>query len=160
MKKILWLLMIILCASCTKNNEPEQGVVKEIANIVSVLNGKFSGSLYSSVTNTTETEEISFSSYSTPQKIVSIIDGEVIIYGTVLIDKYYNDHLLEVKKNCYYSINIAYEGAQPIISFYQYGTNGEISDKEDKRIISIVSNSSFKMTNYGSSIENAKTYNK
>ena len=139
-------MFAVVISGCSKNDDTiSQNIDKEIAAIVQVLNGKFVGSLYSSVTNTTETEELVFSPYSAPKDVMSILDGTIKAYGTAIVTKYTDDHLLEITKNCYYSVNVDYIGAQPTISFYPYSENGEINNREDKRIITILSNDSFKM---------------
>lgn len=159
-KNYIMFVAILLVTSCSKENEPSQNTDKEIASITQVLNGKFMGSLHNSATNTTETEEMTFSPYSSTKDITSILDGTIKVYGTAVVTKYTNDHLLQVTKNCYYSVNVASIGAQPTVSFYPYSESGEISSKEDKRIIIILSNNSFKMRNYGLSDNNNKTFTK
>lgn len=160
MRKILLLLVVAaLFAGCSKN-EDTQNTDKEVTTVIQVLNGKFVGSLYSSATNTTETEEITFSPYPSAKEIISIIDGTIKVYGTSIVTKYTNDHLLEVTNNCYYSVNVDYIGAQPTVSFYPYHESGEINNREDRRIITILSNSSFKMRRYGLTEINDKTFTK
>lgn len=160
MKNYITLLALLLFAACSKNDEAPQNTDKEVAAATQVLNGKFVGSLYSSATNTTETEEMTFSPYSSAKEMTSVLDGKIKVYGTAVVTKYTNDHLLEVTHNCYYSVNVAYTGAQPTVSFYAYAENGDINNKEDKRIITILSNSSFKMRDYGLSENNNKTFTK
>lgn len=152
------LVAILLIVSCSKENESTLNTDKEVSLITQILNGKFVGALYSSATNSTETEEITFSPYSSTKEITSIFDGVIKVYGTAIVTKYTNDHLLEITHNCYYSVNLDYIGAQPTISFYPYSENGEISSREDKRIIIILSNSSFKMRDYGLTEINNKTF--
>lgn len=155
------LMMSVIVSGCSKDDdEPSQNVEKEVASIAQILNGKFVGSLYSSVTNATETEEITFSPYSSTKDITSIFDGTIKVHGTAIVTKYTNDHLLEMTNNCYYSVNVAYIGAQPTVSFYSYSENGEINNREDKRIITILSNNSFKMRDYGLTENNDKTFTK
>lgn len=156
------LLGFVLFSGCSNDDdeEPSQNVEKEVASIVKILNGKFVGSLYSSATNITETEEITFSPYSSTKKIISIFDGTIKVYGTAIVTKYYNDHLFETTNNCYYSVNAPYIDTQPTVSFYSYSENGEINNREDKRKITILSNTSFKMRNYGLTEDNDKTFTK
>jgi hypothetical protein len=156
----IMLVAALLIVSCSKEDEPSQNTDKEVASVTQVLNGKFVGSLYSSATNTTETEEITFSPYSSAKEVISIIDGSIKVYGTSIVTKYTNDHLLEVTNNCYYSVNVDYIGAQPTVSFYPYHESGEINNREDRRIITILSNSSFKMRRYGLTEINDKTFTK
>lgn len=160
MKNYIMLVVTLLVISCSKDDEPSQNTDKEVASVTQILNGKFTGSLFSSVTNTTETEEMTFSPYSSAKDITSILDGAIKVYGTAVVTKYTNDHLLEITHNCYYSVNVDYIGAQPTVSFYAYSENGEINNKEDKRIITILSNNSFKMRNYGLTENNDKTFTK
>ena len=159
MKKYTAIVMLLLLVVACSKSEDTQNTDKEVAAVTQVLNGKFVGSLYSSATNTTETEEVTFSPYSSTKEMTSL-DGKIKVYGTTVVTKYTNDHLLEVTRNCYYSVNVAYPGAQPTVSFYAYAENGEINNKEDKRIIAILSNNSFKMRNYGLSEDNNKTFMK
>lgn len=159
MKKYTAIVMLLLLVVACSKSEDTQNTDKEVAAVTQVLNGKFVGSLYSSATNTTETEEMTFSPYSSTKEMTSL-DGKIKVYGTIVVTKYTNDHLLEVTRNCYYSVNVAYPGAQPTISFYAYAENGAINNKEDKRIIIILSNSSFKMRDYGLSENNNKTFTK
>lgn len=160
MKKLLYILILGALTACSKNDEAPQNTDKEVAVVIQVLNGRFVGSLYSSTTSTTETEEITFFPYSSAKEMTSTLEGKIKAYGTAVVTKYTNDHLLEISCNCYYSVNIAYAGAQPTLSFYAYGENGDINNKEDKRIITILSNSSFKMRGYGLSDDNNKTFQK
>lgn len=162
MKRIILLCIgaIALFSGCSNDSDAPEPTDNEITAVAQVLNGRFFGTLYSQITNTTETEEITFSQYSSTKEIVSILDGTVVAYGTAVVTTYTNDHLLEVSKNCYYSIQVAYTGAQPTVSFYPHSDSGEINSKEDKRIITILSNSSFKMRKYGLSVNNDKTFTK
>lgn len=160
MRKILLLLVVTaLFAGCSKE-EDTPNTDKEVAAVTHVLSGKFMGSLHNSATNTTETEEMTFSPYSSAKDITSILDGAIKVYGTAVVTKYTDDHLLEITNNCYYSVNVAYVGAQPTVSFYSYSENGGIDKKEDKRIITILSNNSFKMRDYGLTENNDKTFTK
>lgn len=159
MKKYIAIVMLLLLVVACSKSEDTQNTDKEVAAVTQVLNGKFVGSLYSSATNTTETEEVTFFPYSSTKEMTSL-DGKIKVYGTAVVTKYTNDHLLEVTRNCYYSVNVAYPGAQPTVSFYAYAENGEINNKEDKRIIAILSNNSFKMRGYGMAENNDKTFTK
>lgn len=159
MKNYISLLALLLVMACSKS-EDAQSTDKEVAAVSQVLNGKFVGTLYSSTTNTTETEEMTFSPYSSTKEMTSTLDGKIKVYGTAVVTKYTNDHQLEITHNCYYCVNVAYSGAQPTVSFYAYAENGEINNKEDKRIITILSNNSFKMRGYGLSEDNNKTFTK
>lgn len=58
-------MAFIACSKDKENNNLPSKVEKDI---LQVLDGKFVGSLYSPVTNTTETEEITFTPYSSAQE--------------------------------------------------------------------------------------------
>lgn len=161
MKKFLLLCIAIASMAfiaCSKDKENNNLPSKVEKDILQVLDGKFVGSLYSPVTNTTETEEITFTPYSSAQEKVSVIDGRIVVYGTAHLVEYFNDHLLEIKENCYYSVSV--NNSDAIISFYSYSESGEINGREDKRIISIESDNSFKMRKYGLAENNDKTFYK
>ena len=161
MRKFLISIILIIpfvFTSCSDDKENGDSPSPAEKEILQVLNGKFIGSLYSFTTNTTETEEITFTPYSSAQEKVSVIDGRVVVYGTAYLVTYFNDHLLEIAENCYYSVNVDYDGA--IISFYSYSEICEINGREDKRIISIESDNSFKMRKYGLAENNDKTFYK
>ena len=147
MKNILpTLVLICTLLSCSKDTDHTSNTEKEIYAVTRILSGKFVGSLYSSVTNTTETEEITFSPYQSAKEVVSILDGKIDAHGTAVVVKYFNDHLLESTKDCYYSVKVVYAGAQPTISFYPYNIEkGEIINNENKRDIIIISDQSFKI---------------
>lgn len=159
-KFLISIILIITFAFIGCSDDKENGNLPSPAEkeILQVLEGRFVGSLYSPVTNTTETEEITFIPYSSAQEKVSVIDGRIVVYGTAHLVKYFNDHLLEITENCYYSVSVNYSDA--IISFYSYSESGEINGREDKRIISIESDNSFKMRKYGLAENNDKIFYK
>lgn len=164
MKKLLVLLLVALLVGCAKDKEEDLPTFTPAEKeFLQIITGKFVGSHYSSSINTTQTEEITFTPYADPREVVSIIDGKVRTVGTAIVVKYTDNHLLETKTNCYYS-NDFKEGlsvTEPTISFYSYSDNGEINNKEDKRII-IVSSSTedkfFEMRPYGTTAENNVKY--
>lgn len=149
--------MLLIVVSCSKSDNRAPTTDPAVKAITQVLNGKFIGSLNSSV-GPTETEELTFNPYPVAKEVVSIIDGRITVYGTAIVVKYYNDHLMEISKNCYYTVNVDYKGENPTVSFYPYSESGEINNKEDKRIITILSNNSFKMRDYGLTDLNDKTF--
>jgi hypothetical protein len=159
-KFLISIILIITFTFIGCSDDKENGNLPSPAEkeILQVLDGKFVGSLYSPVTNTTETEEITFTPYSSAQEKVSVIDGRIVVYGTAHLVEYFNDHLLEMTENCYYSVSVNYSDA--IISFYSYSESGEINGREDKRIISIESDNSFKMRKYGLAENNDKIFYK
>lgn len=116
-------------------------------------------SLYLSFYDITGTEEITFSPYSSPKEMTSLfVYGKIKVYGTAVVTEYLNDHLSEITKNCYFSVNIDYPGAQPTVSFHQYNENGHISNTEDTNIVTIQSENSFVMRHYVTPEMNNKTY--
>lgn len=162
MKKIIYFLIsvIFILPSCSSNNEaPDSSPAKPSAaelEIADLLDGKFIGSVYSASTNTTETEELSFYPYaSLENKFVwdlvgtSIHSREVWIFGKALYVKYFNDHLLQISRDCYYSVSIPYSGASPILELYPYGEDGEVNNRTESFYLSSVSASSFVMRPVG-----------
>lgn len=142
MKKTLFsLILALLAVSCSSDDEqinPTEDRANEIAH---VLNGKFVGSELSETTNMTRVTEITFSPYASPKTeewIDNTISKSIIFYGTCEVVEYYDDHLLESSRNWKYSINIAYEGAQPKLDFYP-----DVYGRTESHTISIINNSSF-----------------
>lgn len=163
MKRLLSIIILITALwSCSKDEEQTPVLSTEEQEILNVLSGKFVGSLYSPTTSTTETEEITFTPYASAKGITKLLGEkiELYVYGTAIVTEYFNDHLLEVSQNCYYTVSVAYKGAKPTLSFYPYSDGGEILAKEDKRDITILSENSFKMCRTGLSDNNAKTFTK
>ena len=161
MKKYFFPLLIAVLVSCSESkDEPEAPAFNaEELKIAACLTGSFSGSSFSSATNTTETEELTFSPFSAPRKImvldyigvggVSLQDRETWVLGSVIYTKYVNDHLLETSKNCYYSVSIPYSGAAIKLELYPYGNDGEVNNHTESFTISSVSANSFVMRPYG-----------
>ena len=162
MKKMLFAIFAALfLASCSDSkDEPEVSVFNDAElKIASCLNGSFSGSSFSSATNTTETEEMSFSPFSEPRKImvldyvgvggVSVQNRDAWVLGSVVYTKYVNDHLLEVTKRCYYSVSAPSSGASAKLELYPYGDNGEVNNHTESFSISSVTSASFVIRPYG-----------
>lgn len=148
MRKLLSILLLSLCcAACSKNNDtsPEMsGTVKEIWQ---TLNGKFIGE-YTSFGNPYQTEEITFSPYPEPKEILPLYEKKCLAFGSAQIK--IKTSGLEFDGVYYYSIDEKYSGAIPTISFHEYDTNsGYVINKEDKRNLRIINNSSIKMWSYG-----------
>lgn len=151
----------LFLASCSDSkDEPEASVFNDAElKISSCLNGSFSGSSFSSATNTTETEEMSFSPFPAPRKMwvldyvgvggVSLQDREAWALGSVVYTKYVNDHLLEVTKRCYYSVSAPSSGAAAKLELYPYGENGEVNNHTESFSISSVTSNSFVIRPYG-----------
>lgn len=161
MKKYLFPLLLAVLVSCSESkDEPEAPAFNaEELKIAACLNGSFSGSSFSSSTNTTETEELSFSPFAEPRKMsvmdyvgvggVSMQIRDAWVLGSAVYTKYVNDHLLETSKKCYYSVSVPYSGASAKLELYPYGDNGEVNNHTESFTISSVTAISFVMRPYG-----------
>lgn len=161
MKKYLFPLLLAVLVSCSESkDEPEAPAFNaEELKIATCLNGSFSGSSFSSSTNTTETEELTFSPFAEPRKM-SVIDyigvggvsleiRDAWVLGSAVYTKYVNDHLLETSQKCYYSVSVSYSGASANLELYPYGNNGEVNNHTLSFAISSVTANSFVMRPYG-----------
>lgn len=161
---IFMLLTVVMLFSCTKDQGEDLSTFTAAEKeFLQIITGKFIGSHYSPGTNTTQVEEITFNLYSAPKEVVSVIDGKIRVVGTAVIVKYTDTHLLETQINCYYSNDFkeGFAGTEPTISFYSYSDNGDINNKEDKRIIIVSSSTAdkfFEMRPYGTTAENNVKY--
>lgn len=162
MKKLLPLLLLSIClVACSKDNDPKPETDEAVKEIWSSLNGTYSGFHEDKLSSAgSYTETIVFRPYSEPREILPLYEKKCMAFGSVRI----TDTRFEAisgSSDCYYSIDVKYEGATPTISFFEYGTNGEVINSEDKRNIKIIDARSFKMWNYGSTeAENAVAYTK
>ncbi len=116
-------MMICAFTSCSKDDDipVDSATDKQIKEIATLLNGTFIGSEYSSITNTTQTYEMTFNPYPSPKSeewMNGSISEDVLMYGECEVLEYYNDHLLQSTEHWKYNIEIAYEGAQPRLNFY------------------------------------------
>jgi hypothetical protein len=154
MKKLLTLLaVLLLLPSCYKEPIPDVILIeKDVAEILQVINGHFISQR--DVLGSIEYEDITFTRLEKPREIVSLF-GTFIAYGTAKISKYYNDHALEINKDCYFTI----EGWSSEITFYRYRDN-DIVDKGESRVYIPISRIAFKMHHKGEVSENAKLYKK
>lgn len=136
MKKLLSVLFLSICAAaCSKDDTPQPEIDKTVKQIWQTLDGKYTGvhedklSLAGSYTET-----IVFQPYSETKEIkpTVILFPDFTAYGTALItDTRFEE--ISGSSTCYYSIDVKYEGATPIISFFEYGADGEVVNREDKR---------------------------
>lgn len=162
MRKILSILIFFLCCTaCSKENEtpPEMsGTVKEIWQ---TLNGTYIGFHEDKLSPAgSYTETIIFRPYSELREILPIYEQKCMAFGSAEIT---DTRFVEIRGSttCYYSLDEAYSGAIPTISFYEYGDNGSIINREDRRNIRLIDASSFKMWNNGSTeTENSITFTK
>lgn len=153
MKKTTLLIISFLVFPSCGESIPEKPIRDTRADeIAGVLNGHFIGSRES--LGQAQFEELSFSPYSSTENVVSLF-GTFDAYGTVSIIQYYGDHLLEIKKDCYYSVY----GNSSTVSFYQYdkGTMN-VKSGEDKRRYTPINAESFKLCESGLTDDNASTY--
>ena len=158
---LLTLIAISALASSCSDEPATSDVDNEEAKIAAMFNGFYSGSTYSSVTNTTETETMNFSPYASAQKIeLPYSPGWAWVFGTVDYSKYYNDHLLEVSRQCYYTVTMDYVGATTVLRLYPYGDNGSVNSHNYDYIVSSVTPTSFVMRLEGLTADNNKTMNR
>lgn len=149
---VLSILTLTACSSDEPNTQDT--TERETAKVLSVLTGTFAAQ--KDVLGSVEHEDITFTPFATPTKYVSL-DGSVSVQGKAVVSKYYNDHKLDVTHNAYYVVRVAYSGATPTLSFYQYGEDGEINNREDKRQIQVLNGNSFKFLTGGLSAETIYT---
>lgn len=164
MKRILSILLLSLClTACSKDDNPQPSMIGEVKQIWQTLNGRYAGFHEDKLSSAASyTETIVFQPYSEPKEIkpMVILFPDFTAYGTAVItDTRFEE--ISGSSTCYYSIDVKYEGAIPTISFFEYGTDGEVINSEDKRNIKVIDASSFKMWDYGlTEAENAIIYTK
>lgn len=157
MRKVLPILAVILMlGSCSKDDGEINGFSEHEKSVLEAIQGTFYGE-YSINNGTTvyRTEEITFTPYSEPKEIVSLF-GTFKACGYAIIDEVYIYTGVETHSVCYLVISTpVYDGQVQTVSFYEYNTaSGEVTDKEDKRILTIVDNSTIKLRAYGSAENN------
>lgn len=164
MKKVVLFLSMALCLAACGGDDDEPMVNptnSEIESIWKSLNGAYKATYYISNTdNIWYTETIDFHPYEKTKRIIPIYEDKCDAYGTADITDTRFFSIVGVE-HYYYSIVVKYQGAQPYISFYKYDENGNITNKEDRRIIADITPASFRMWGYGLTEENnTHTYNK
>ena len=150
---VLSILTLTACSGDEPN--PQDTTEAEVAAVLSILDGTYSAQ--QEMVGNVQHEDITFYPFTTPTKYVSL-DGSVSVHGRAVVSNYYNDHKLEFTHNTYYVVRVAYSGATPTLSFYQYGDNGEINNREDKRQIQVLSDRTFKFLSGG--LSSLPTYEK
>lgn len=150
---VLSILTLTACSGDEPNTQDTTDT--EVAAVLSILDGTFSAQ--QEMVGNVQHEDITFYPFTTPTKYVSL-DGSVSVHGRAVVSNYYNDHKLEITHNTYYVVRVAYSGATPTLSFYQYGDNGEINNREDKRQIQVLSDRTFKFLSGG--LSSLPTYEK
>lgn len=164
MKKIIPIIIMVICAftSCSKDDDIEQPQIDAtMKEIWASLNGSYKATHYFSNSGKEwYSETIEFYPYKEPKEITPTVMmfPSFTAYGTATItDTRVSD--IAGSSTCYYSIDVAYNGATPTISFFEYGESGEVINKEDKRNIKNWNNAQFDMWDYGlSETENIITY--
>ena len=170
MKKKLIFFMAVLSLStgfcaCSSDEEPAEAPIPQgVNNRLKVLNGTFHSETFSESTNTLDCEDVTFTPYRQHKQVFGALTGNVTVWGEAVFKKYYNDHLLETTKNCYFSFSEGMpseiEGVNFEILFYGRAENGNTSTGESKRLMQITSQTSFLMTPYWGTAELFKTYTK
>ena len=136
MKKLLSILFLSLCiAACSKDDTPKPEMNETVKQIWQTLNGRYIGFHEDKLSSAgSYTETIVFQPYSEPEEIkpTVILFPDFTAYGTAVItDTRFEE--ISGSSTCYYSIDVKYEGAIPTISFFEYGTDGEVVNSEDQR---------------------------
>lgn len=152
-------------SACSNDDVPtEVSIPQEVNNRLKILNGTFHFETFSEWTNTLDCEDVTFTPYSQPKQVFGVFTGYVTVWGEAVFKKYYNDHLLETTKSCYFTfeedIPVQTEGVSFTIFFYGKAENGNISTDESKRLMQIVSQTSILMTPYWGTAELFNTYTK
>lgn len=147
MKQLLTFITIALALVACGGNDDDANIdatdTQAVNELRTLLNGTFVGSTTSTSTNLTETHEITFTPYSTPQVtewLNGTISKNVTMYGTCTDVKYYNDHLLQTDNDWRYSIDVPYTGAQPKLNFYP-----EVYGRTESHSITKIDASSFSL---------------
>ena len=157
MKKffILTFALLALAACGGSDDEPSEITTQYEQNIRKTLNGKFHGERKSTIGDITENEDIEFQPYDKPRQITSLF-GTFNAYGIALTCDYINDNPPFATYRNYYVLDTSREPFT--LSFYRCNDNGDVTNREDKRIIDVQSFDLFYMRSYGTTAENNKTY--
>lgn len=161
MKKFLYLFLLpVMFLSCSGDDVPSESEIDPVVSeVLSVLNGHFVFSVYQPVTNTTETEELTFSPFSEPKNIVSVLEGEFVAHGNALVVSYFNDEKFKVSDDCFFSVTRPSSLSDPLLWFYEYNENGEVVNRSESSYIKIISGSSFVLyPRGGTADENGKKF--
>ena len=161
-KEIIFAVAALLFAGCSSDDEPntQDNHNNDVAALVSMLDGNFYGERYSTVLNYTEHEDITFHPFTQPRENVSYF-GTFTAYGVATVMRYVNDlsDTPSYNKTCLYTFGTGTRN-EITLSFYECVENWEVRNKEDRRIIVVDSESSFKMHHYGETADNALTYSR
>lgn len=160
-KYLLILAGAALLFSCSKDDDTKIGFTEHEKQVLNTIQGTFYGEYYTNNGATLYmTEEISFSPYSEPKDIIDLWSFTAAGTGTITTT-YGNSNSILGAEPVYFSLSTSPSGKEQTISFYKYNPeNGYLTNKEDKRIITIIDNSSFKMRAYGLTKENDVVFNK
>ena len=156
--------MSLCLISC--GGDEDESVVEtknsEVEHIWKNVDGAYTATYYISGTdNVWYTETIDFHPYDTPKSILPLFEDKCDAFGTADITDTRFFDIVGIE-HYYYSIVVKYQGAQPYISFYKYDEeSGNITNKEDRRLVADVTSASFRMWGYGLTEENnSHTYSK
>lgn len=150
MRKIIpFAIMALSVMSCSKEETEQPAMNETVKEIWTTLYGTYKGTYISSLTGKEQySETIEFHPYPEPKEItpVVILFPCFTAYGTAIITDT-RFEFISGSSNYYYSINITY--GEPTISFFECDDDGDVINREDKRIIKDWGISQFKMWNYG-----------
>lgn len=150
---------LLLLTACSKD-EPQQTIEPVwLSELKGVLDGSWHGERYSEVTNTTENEDIVFSSFEEAREVTSLF-GSFTAQGTADLEEYTNDGLLPMSKRCLYALTSKSNTGEYSISFYPCNEDGQVISKADNRILRLTSKTQFYMRPYGLTEGNDLLYNK
>ena len=149
MKRGLFLalaMFAIVLLGCSEDREEQieskqEAYFKELAT---TLHGSWKGELYSSVTNSTEHEDIVFEKWDAPRVVFSLF-GTFTGYGELC--HYYNDGLLQIDDYCIFALDLS--GDDPLVIFHPCNDELEVISREDKRTIKLLDNNNFSMHRSG-----------
>ena len=159
-KLILIAIALLLYCSCSEDSKETNEFTEHEESVLTMLRGTFYGEYAMNGGGLVyRTEKITFTPYSEPKKIVSLF-GTFNACGDVAIDETYSG--INTYSVCYLVISTpVYEGQEQTISFYKYNTtNGEVTNKEDKRTLTIIDNSTIMLRLYGTTEDNNITSNR
>lgn len=149
-------VLFTLTACGGDDDTPEQPIPEYEYNARRALNGKFHGERQSTLGDITEYEDIEFQPYDKPKEANGFY-GKFTAYGIAFTCDYVNDNAPFATYRNYYSLDTS-RGEPFTLSFYRCNDNGDVINREDRRIIEFQTLDLFFMRPYGTTAENNKTY--